>query len=91
MWFLILSAGVIFGFGMAACLTAASRADESMRRCKNCRHAKPVPERAPYYFKEGFLDCAACRGEDFDFPKEEIGVSLVRPEGFCDEFCEKEG
>lgn len=90
MWFIILSAGAVIGFGIAACMSAASKADENLRRCRNCRHGVPLPEGTPDYFA-GCLNCTSCRGEDYDLPKEGVTVSTVSPEGFCNEFCERGG
>ena len=50
-------------------------------RCRECRHAKPIPERAAHAFTDKAMMCEWQRG---DWSMTE-GFSLVAEDGFCDE------
>lgn len=87
MWFLILSAGAVIGYGVAACMRSAAGADSDQRRCRNCSHCIPLPEEAPDYFT-GCFDCTFGRGENVELSDKPISLSLVSPDGFCNNFKE---
>lgn len=54
-------------------------------RCRECVHAKPIPDAKVNYFADGVKCCEILRGD------ETYGVSVVWDEGYCDDGKRKEG